>query len=128
MNQREIVLEGGLNSYKMAVFWVIVPCSLVVVYQRFRGPCCLHHQGDDDGGIKVNFYQTTRRCNLEDSHLRTHRRENLKSCLDSSGSGYGPVARSCEHGNGPSVSIKGEEFLDWLRISRRTLFHGVIYS
>jgi hypothetical protein len=24
-------------------------------------------------------YQTTRRCNPEDSHLRTHRRENLKS-------------------------------------------------
>jgi hypothetical protein len=29
---------------KMAVFWVVAPCSLVEVYQRFRGPCCLHHQ------------------------------------------------------------------------------------
>jgi hypothetical protein len=29
----------------------------------------------------VNFYQTTRRYNLEDSHLRTHRRENLKSYI-----------------------------------------------
>jgi hypothetical protein len=27
----------------------------------------------------VNFYQTTWRYNPEDSHLRTHRRENLKS-------------------------------------------------
>jgi hypothetical protein len=27
----------------------------------------------------VNFYQATRRYNPEDSHLRTHRRENLKS-------------------------------------------------
>jgi hypothetical protein len=27
----------------------------------------------------VNFYQTTRHYNPEDSHLRTHRRENLKS-------------------------------------------------
>jgi hypothetical protein len=27
----------------------------------------------------VNFYQTTRRYNPEDSHLRIHRRENLKS-------------------------------------------------
>jgi hypothetical protein len=27
----------------------------------------------------VNFYQTTRRYNPEDSHLRTYRRENLKS-------------------------------------------------
>jgi hypothetical protein len=27
----------------------------------------------------VNFYQIIRRYNPEDSHLRTHRRENLKS-------------------------------------------------
>jgi hypothetical protein len=33
-------------STKMVVFWVVAPCSLVEVYQRFRGPCCLH-QGDD---------------------------------------------------------------------------------
>jgi hypothetical protein len=42
-------------SMKIAVFWVVAPCSLVEVYQRFRGPCCLHHQGDrrlDDGGRK----------------------------------------------------------------------------
>jgi hypothetical protein len=37
----------------MAVFWVVAPCSLVEVYQRFRGSCCLHHQGrPDDGGSK----------------------------------------------------------------------------
>jgi hypothetical protein len=30
----------------------------------------------------VNFYQTTRRYNPEDSHLRTYRRENLKSYQD----------------------------------------------
>jgi hypothetical protein len=29
----------------------------------------------------VNFYQTTRRYNPEDSHLRAHRPENLKSNL-----------------------------------------------
>jgi hypothetical protein len=39
-------------SQKMAVFWV------------YSGR---------------NFYQTTRRYNPEDSHLHTHRRENLKS-------------------------------------------------
>jgi hypothetical protein len=42
-------------STKMAVSWVVVQCSLVEVYRRFRGPCCLHHQGDDrpdDGGSK----------------------------------------------------------------------------
>jgi hypothetical protein len=37
---------------KMAVFWIVAPCSLVEVYQRFRGPCCLHHQGSDDRGSK----------------------------------------------------------------------------
>jgi hypothetical protein len=31
----------------MAVFRVVEPCSLVEVYQRFRGPCSLHHQGDE---------------------------------------------------------------------------------
>jgi hypothetical protein len=30
----------------MAVFWIAAPCSLVEFYQRFRGSCCLHHQGD----------------------------------------------------------------------------------
>jgi hypothetical protein len=39
---------------KMAVFGVVALCSLVEVYQHFRCPCCLHHQGDhpDDGGSK----------------------------------------------------------------------------
>jgi hypothetical protein len=29
----------------------------------------------------INVYQTTRRYNPEDSYLRIHRREDLKSCL-----------------------------------------------
>jgi hypothetical protein len=44
------ILKDGIEvlmvvSMKMAVFWVVAPCSLVEVYKRFRGPCCLHHQG-----------------------------------------------------------------------------------
>jgi hypothetical protein len=31
--------------------------------------------------------------------------------LDASGSGQGPMAGSCEHGNEPMGSIKGQEFL-----------------
>jgi hypothetical protein len=27
------------------VFWIMTPCSVVVGYQRFGGPCCLHLQG-----------------------------------------------------------------------------------
>jgi hypothetical protein len=38
---------------KMAVFWVVAPCSLVEVYQRFRGPCYLHHQSDSPDFIKI---------------------------------------------------------------------------
>jgi hypothetical protein len=34
-----------LSPMKVAVFWVVAPCSLVDVYQRFRCPCCFHHQG-----------------------------------------------------------------------------------
>jgi hypothetical protein len=32
-------------STKMTVFWVVAPCNLVEIYKRFKGPCCLHHQG-----------------------------------------------------------------------------------
>jgi hypothetical protein len=46
----------------------------------------LHHQGialmmeaPSTSETLVNFYQTTRRNIPEDNHLRTHRRENLKS-------------------------------------------------
>jgi hypothetical protein len=34
---------------KIAVFWVVAPCSLVEVYQRFRGPC---------GAFLLNFHFT----------------------------------------------------------------------
>jgi hypothetical protein len=42
----------------MTVFWVVAPCSLIEVYQRFRGTCCLHHQGGESistqGSSEVN--------------------------------------------------------------------------
>jgi hypothetical protein len=68
------------SSFKMVVFWVVAPCSLVEVYQRFRGPCIMRAmmKAARTSGTLVNFYQTARRYNPEDSHLRTHRRENLK--------------------------------------------------
>jgi hypothetical protein len=74
---------GGLNM-KMAVFWIGALCSLVEVYLRFRGACCLHHQGALMMGAagtyetSVNFYQTAWHNNPEDSHLCTCC-ENLKS-------------------------------------------------
>jgi hypothetical protein len=62
-------------STKMAVFWVMAPCSLVEVY-RF---IALMMEAARTSETSVNFYQTTWRHNPEDSHLRIHRRENLKS-------------------------------------------------
>jgi hypothetical protein len=60
----------------MTVFWDVTPCSLVQVYRRFRGICCLHHQGvllialmmeaAGTSETSVNFYQTTRRNIPED--------------------------------------------------------------
>jgi hypothetical protein len=45
-------------STKIAVFWVVAPCSLVEVYRRFRGPCCLHHQGDWSPSTRLHGART----------------------------------------------------------------------
>jgi hypothetical protein len=37
----------NVSLLKLAVFWVVAPCSLVEFYWGFRGTCCLHHQGDE---------------------------------------------------------------------------------
>jgi hypothetical protein len=63
----------------MAVFWVVAPCILVEVYRRFSLLIALMTEAESTSETSVNFYQTTRRYNPEDSHLHTRRRENLKS-------------------------------------------------
>lgn len=42
------------------VLWVVAPCDLVEVYQLFRRPCCLQHQGFDhpDEGSSYNPQDT----------------------------------------------------------------------
>jgi hypothetical protein len=46
-NKKEVGFEAlTAVSTKIAVSWVVVPCSLEKV-TSFRGPCCLHHQGDE---------------------------------------------------------------------------------
>jgi hypothetical protein len=68
---------------KMAVFWVVTPCSLVGIYQCLRGTCTsiiwVMMEAARTSETLVNFYQTTWHYNPEDSHLHTHCRENLKS-------------------------------------------------
>jgi hypothetical protein len=39
----------------MAVFWVFAPYSLVGFQRRFRGACCLHHQGSCTGIGTFNY-------------------------------------------------------------------------
>jgi len=36
-----------VNNLQVEVFWVVTPCSVVVGYQHFRGPYCLHLLGCD---------------------------------------------------------------------------------
>jgi hypothetical protein len=67
---------------EMAVFWVVVPCSLVEVYRRFRGTCTrivLLLEAASSSETLVNIYQTTQNYNPKDSRLHTRRREKLKS-------------------------------------------------
>jgi hypothetical protein len=54
---------------KMAVFWVVVPCSLVEVYQRVRGNAlvALMVEAASTSETLLNFYQTSPRYNPEDS-------------------------------------------------------------
>jgi hypothetical protein len=53
-NNNFVVRFQGLTApiMKMTVFWDVAPCSLVKVYRRFRGSCCVHHHRPDDGGSK----------------------------------------------------------------------------
>jgi hypothetical protein len=58
---------------KMAVFWVVAPCSLVAVYQRPAASSiraiALMMEAARTSETLVNFYQTTWRYNPEDRHL-----------------------------------------------------------
>jgi hypothetical protein len=36
------------NVLKITAIWDVALCSLVEVDHRFRGACCLHHQGDEN--------------------------------------------------------------------------------
>jgi hypothetical protein len=43
---------------QIASFWVVTPCSVVVRYRRFRGPCFLHLQGGSMDPLNY-WYPTT---------------------------------------------------------------------
>jgi hypothetical protein len=63
---------------KMAVFWVVAPCSMVEFYRLFTDACCFHYQGftavlmEAAGTCETSVtYQTRRRNKPEDSHLNS---------------------------------------------------------
>jgi hypothetical protein len=66
----------------MAVFWVVVPCSLVEVSDDSEVLAAsiirAMMEAESTSETSVNFYQA-RHNNPEDSHPHTRRRENLKS-------------------------------------------------
>jgi len=66
-----------LWGFQVEVFWVVTPCGVVVGYQRFGGPCCLHFQGEAAGVEEKGYRYTnsiTRRHNLEHLDLEHNSR------------------------------------------------------
>jgi hypothetical protein len=63
---------------KMNVFWVV---AVAVVAASIIGAIALMMEAARTSETFIKFYQTIRRYSPEDSHLRTHRLENLKSYL-----------------------------------------------
>jgi hypothetical protein len=77
------VKKQTLLTVKMAVFWVVTPCSLVEASEVHAASIIivLMMEAASISETMVNFYQTTRRYNPEDSHLHTSCHENLKSYI-----------------------------------------------
>jgi hypothetical protein len=47
-----------MSLFQVEVFWVVTPCSVLVGYQRFRVPCCLHLQGEVGGSQNQSYFAT----------------------------------------------------------------------
>jgi hypothetical protein len=60
-------------------FSVVEPCGLADVYRRLHQQGALMRQRASTGETSINFYQTARHNNPEDSPLHTRHCENLKS-------------------------------------------------
>jgi hypothetical protein len=38
---------------QVKVFWVVMPCGVVVGYKHFEGPCCFILQSEDAGSVDL---------------------------------------------------------------------------
>jgi hypothetical protein len=75
------VLTAVKINILIEVFWVVMPCSVLVGYQRFGGTCFLCLQGESSMILcNVNtLQQRYKRRNPEDLDMIFHRPESLKS-------------------------------------------------
>jgi hypothetical protein len=68
---------------EFVVFWVVVPCSVAVGYQRFEGPytstSTLKMEAARSSETLLSNHHTTRHNNPANLEFYLHRRENLKS-------------------------------------------------
>jgi hypothetical protein len=67
------------TRFQDEVFRVVTPCSVTISYQRFRGSCCLHLQGE----VKMRQHVPLKRLysthNTEDLDLKHHHCKSLKT-------------------------------------------------
>ena len=73
-----ISFEDSHLHLPSALFCDVTPCSVQNWYQRFRGTCCLHPQGN----YRKIFFQNSRRHVLEDSNLHSQSGEKIKFHID----------------------------------------------
>jgi hypothetical protein len=115
-------------STKMAVFWFVAPCSLVEVYQRFRGPCCLHHQPDDGGSkylwnvgkllVDCTALQPRRQPSSNLSHIKNRYKRIWNISL------YGGLLHPCVFYSSSLWSNAGTH----RSLTRPAIFHSTLYS
>jgi hypothetical protein len=70
-----------IERIQVEVFWVVMPCTVVVVYQHFRGLCfTLKMETVWTSEMLVYYHHTTQYHIPEDLDLNHHCHEILKVC------------------------------------------------
>jgi len=57
-----IELLTSAKKIQVEVSWVVMPCSIVVGYQHFRGLCCLHLWSEDGGSMVLQNVDIPSQC------------------------------------------------------------------